>query len=217
MVAHDNPETLADLHGRLGFVPLNRIWLSPFPGSATESDLLRVITGADRRLVELIHGTLVEKAPGMLASIITGAVTSALGSHSKKSRTGIVCGPSLPFRMKSGNVRTPAATWTPWDQFPSGIPNDEIASTIPRLTVEVLRPDNTRAEMSAKVTEFFELGARASWIIDPQSRSAELYLEPTVCSVIEIDGELRAESVLPGFHHPLREIFSIFDHVQSEG
>ncbi len=140
MVPYDDPETLADLHGSLGFVPLNRIWLHPFPGTATESDLLGVITGANRRLVELIRGTLVEKAPGMLASIITGAVTSALGTHAKTSRSGIVCGPSLPFRMKSGNVRTPAATWTPWHQFPNGIPSDEIASTVPLLTVEVLPP-----------------------------------------------------------------------------
>ncbi len=64
--------------------------------------------------------------------------------------------------------------------------------------------------------EFFELGTRVSWIIDPQSRSAELYFEPTVCSVIGIEGELRAESVLPGFQHPLRDIFSILDRFESE-
>ena len=48
----------------LGNVPMERIIFNPLPGTATETDLLRLIE-RDKRLCELIDGTLVEK-PGNL-------------------------------------------------------------------------------------------------------------------------------------------------------
>src|SRR5205807_3917169 len=50
----------AGLHKRLGGVPLYRIGLDPPPGMATEADVLRHLDAGDKRLYELIEGTLVE-------------------------------------------------------------------------------------------------------------------------------------------------------------
>ena len=56
------PETLADLVGRLGGVPLWRVRMKPPPGTATEADLLSERAGPHRKLLELVDGVLVEKA-----------------------------------------------------------------------------------------------------------------------------------------------------------
>ena len=53
----------------LGDVPLERIVMDPWPGTATEQDLL-VFVERDKRFVELIDGTLVEKPVGWLESQI---------------------------------------------------------------------------------------------------------------------------------------------------
>jgi hypothetical protein len=47
----------------LGNVPLERILFNPLPGTATEADLLALVE-RDKRLCELIDGTLVEKPVG---------------------------------------------------------------------------------------------------------------------------------------------------------
>src|ERR1700727_356976 len=53
----------AEWHHALGDVPLERIIVDPPPGTATEADLLRLVE-RDKRLCELIDGTLVEKPMG---------------------------------------------------------------------------------------------------------------------------------------------------------
>ena len=58
------PETLADLHQRLGGVPLERIRCQPPPGTATEADVLLRPNG-EKRLFELVDGVLVEKPMGL--------------------------------------------------------------------------------------------------------------------------------------------------------
>ena len=58
--------TLADLLRELGDVPPERVFWDPLPGTATVADVIRFVDGDDKRLVELVDGTLVEKARGVL-------------------------------------------------------------------------------------------------------------------------------------------------------
>src|SRR5438876_486092 len=61
------PETLADLHRRLGGIPLERIRCQPPPGTAKEEDVLLRPNG-EKRLFELVDGVLVEKPMGFYES-----------------------------------------------------------------------------------------------------------------------------------------------------
>ena len=53
----------------LGGVPLSRVIFDSWPGTATEADLLRFVE-RDKRLCELIDGTLVEKPEGYWEGMI---------------------------------------------------------------------------------------------------------------------------------------------------
>ena len=66
--------TVADLLDRLGGVPLDRIRMRPFPGSATVQDVIEACDHEDR-LCELVEGVLVEKAPGFREAVLNSAVT----------------------------------------------------------------------------------------------------------------------------------------------
>ncbi len=59
--------TLADLHERLGGIPLHRIRYHPAPGTDTEADVL-VHPHGEKRLCELVDGVLVEKPMGYYES-----------------------------------------------------------------------------------------------------------------------------------------------------
>src|SRR4051794_10375287 len=55
--------TLADLQEQLGDIPTHRILLRPYPGTATEQDVI-TIEARENRLCELVDGVLVEKTMG---------------------------------------------------------------------------------------------------------------------------------------------------------
>ena len=209
MIALDAPETLADLHERLGFVPLDRIRMDPLPGTATEADVIRYLDGGNKRLYELIDGTLVEKAVGTLESILAAALITRLSNYADAHDLGLVSGADGPFRMLLGNVRYPDVSFIPWSAFPDReIPDDAIWSTVPTLAIEVLSDSNTVKEINRKIGEFFSVGIQSVWVIDPPSRTAKIYISATDFETVDSTGTLDGGSVLPGFQLPLADIFA---------
>ena len=55
--------TIADLLAKLGNIPPSRVRLRPFPGTATEQDVID-IEAREGRLCELVDGVLVVKTVG---------------------------------------------------------------------------------------------------------------------------------------------------------
>ena len=70
-------ETAESLLDALG-VPSSRVWLNPPSGTATEADVVRIVEGDDKHLVELIGGTLVQKPVGKRESELAGVLISLL-------------------------------------------------------------------------------------------------------------------------------------------
>jgi Uma2 family endonuclease len=190
----------------LGDVPMERIVFDPWPGTATEADLL-VFVERDKRLCELIDGTLVEKPVGYWEGVIAMNLEVELSAHARKLDAGAVSGADSTMRMKSSNrVRLPDVAFVSKERLPKTLA--PIPTLAPDLAVEVLSKTNTRAEMAQKLIEYFQSGTRLAWIIDPQTRTVAIYHapgEPT--RVLDITGELDSEQVLPGFKLPVAEAF----------
>ena len=208
----DPPETMADLHERLGFVPLHRIRMDPPPGSATEADVIRHLDGGNKRMYELVDGTLVEKAVGTLQAILAAALITRLNVFVDTHDLGLIAGADGPFRMLQGNVRYPDVSFIPWSAFiDEEIPVEAIWSIIPALAVEVLSDSNTAKEITRKLGELFSLGVRICWVIDPPSRSAKVYSGSMAFETVDTAGTLSGGAVLPGFQLPLSAIFTKLD------
>jgi Uma2 family endonuclease len=199
-------ETFADLHRRLGEVPLDRIRLKPAPGTATEEDLLR----ARKPICELIDGVLVEKAMGDRESMLGLYVGSLLLQHVQASDIGVVLGADGYIRVTSGQVRAPDVTFIPWSAFPGGeVPEDEpFWSVAPGLVVEVLSPTNTKAEIDRKLRELFAAGCTLAWVIDPRARTAKVHTSAARFKELGPDGVLDGGKVLPSFKLPLADLFA---------
>jgi Uma2 family endonuclease len=204
-----NLETVADLLERLGDIPPHRVRMKPYPGTATEQDVIAAEAAPDKRLCELIDSTLVEKEMGQyesrLAIVLAYFIESYLDSHD----LGVCFGEAAMLRIVLGRVRLPHVSFVSWGKLPNHeLPAEPIADLVPDLAVEVLSASNTRREMENKRHEYFQGGARLVWEIDPPTRTARMYTSPDQFQEIDLNGALDGGDVLPGFTLPLSRLFA---------
>jgi len=202
-------KTMADLLERLGNISPERVWLDPPPGTATEKDVIEAWSGLDRRLCELVHGTLVEKPMGTKESALAGLIIHLFWVYLEGNDLGLVLGADGMFRLGIGLVRIPDVAFISWDRLPEGeLPEEAIARRVPELAVEVLSASNTSREMALKLEEYFKAGVKLVWIIDPKTQTAEEYTSPTASRHIAKTQSLDGRDVLPGFSLPLKQLFN---------
>jgi Uma2 family endonuclease len=209
MIIRYAPDNLSELLDRLGNVPPERIGLDPPPGRATEADVLRHLEAADKRLYELVDGTLVEKAVGSTEELLAGEILTRIKNRIRGRDLGVALGGAGPVRLMPGNIRYPDVSFIAWEAFPDrDIPDEAIWSVTPTLAVEVLSPSNTTREIERKLYELFTTGCKMAWIIDHRTESALVYSSPTHFKSLGPTGILDDGKVLPGFKLPLAELFA---------
>jgi Uma2 family endonuclease len=207
-VRFDNVEELIDAMG----VPASRILLDPPPGTATEADVIRLVDGEPKRLVELIDGTLVEKAVGKRESELAALLIIAIGSFVYPRRLGKVYGADLMARMKRKNIRLPDVVYVAFADMPGGTSADEVVlSSAMTLAVECISPGNTRKEMEQKRKEYFASGTKRVWQFDLDPRTVEVYSAVDNPKVFREGDVLGGEDFLPGFTLSLGELFAQVD------
>jgi Uma2 family endonuclease len=196
-------------HDDLGDVPLSRIVFDPWPGTATEEDLLQLVE-RDSRLCELVDGTLVEKAMGLEESFVAGAICAILRTFVKPRRLGSVSVTDATLRLVwSNRIRLPDVAFFSTRRladYPA--PRAKVPKLSPDLAVEVLSEGNTPAEMLQKRKEYFGSGTRLVWIVDPKAKTVAVYTSPEVIHKIVLESEsIDGGEVLPGFSSPVADFF----------
>ncbi len=78
----------------------------------------------------------------------------------------------------------------------------------PDLAVEVLSPSNTRAQIDARLKDYFASGTQLAWVVDPDNECAEICHSPTDRKLIGSGGQLEGERLLPGFSFPIADLFA---------
>ena len=201
-------ETLADLMERLGNVPLERIRLHPFPGTATVEDVLRLCDREPKRLCELVDGVLVEKVMGHQESRLAFRLGHALQSYLEVHDLGILSGADGPHQILFDQVRFPDVAFIGYDQIPEGADlSIAVPAWIPTLAVEVLSRSNTKAEMTRKLRNYFEAGVELVWYVDPSDRTIRVYHSPESVATLTETDDLDGETILPGFRLAIRDWF----------
>ena len=201
-------DTVAELVRDLGDIPLFRILLKPLPGTATEADQLRMCESGGR-LVELIDGTLVEKAMGAREGFMAATLISYLMIFVRKHNLGIVGAPDIIHRIIDGQNRLPDVSFTSWATLPEDDSHlTPISDFTPDLCIEILSESNTRKEMDRKRKEYFRGGAKLVWEIEPEERTVAVYASPAKCGTLRESDTLDGGKVLPGFTLSLAEFFA---------
>jgi Uma2 family endonuclease len=209
--------TLQDVVDRLGAIPLSRILAEPAPGTATETDLLRV-NAIKLHLCELVDGVLVEKAMGIRESLLALALGSLLREFVKPRHLGIVTGESGTIKLMTGLVRIPDVAFIPWRRTPGGrVPDEAMPKIAPELAIEVLSKGNTKGEMTRKRSEYFKAGVDFVWEVDPRKRSVRVYTRGQKRPVVYDDFQtIEPGKTLKGFRLVLADLFGELDEVEAK-
>ena len=112
-------------------------------------------------------------------------------------------GPERRVRLRSGRYHVPdAAIWA------TGLPHGN--DTLPTVAVEVRSPDESIRSQRAKCRRYRESGVPVVWLVDPRTRTVEVF-EGDQDGVVLRVGDTLATPHLPGFVLPLAELFSVLD------
>ena len=111
------------------------------------------------------------------------------------------------LRRKPDTVRAPDAAFVSAARIPPGGIQSGYFPGAPDLAVEVVSPDDTAAEVKAKVNEYFEAGARLAWIIYPDAREVAVFKSARESLILSERDILDGGDVIPGFTCPVKEIF----------
>ena len=200
----------SEWHRALGKVPLKRILFDPWPGTATEDDLIAQVE--KKELCELICHTLVAKPLDFRKSLIGVSLICHVMNFADPRRLGCAVGPTVPFRFAPGIVRLPDMTFTRKETFPGGrLPREPIVPFAPDLAIDICCRGTTAREIDLKVRHYFEGGTKLAWVITQEPRGARIFYSPQTVTSIDGDGMLSGGDVLPGLKIPLANAFEQID------
>jgi Uma2 family endonuclease len=203
--------TLEERLQDLGNIPASRIRTNPAPGTATIEDVT-YLRDTERRLYELIDGTLVEKCIVWQESLLAGILLQWLNNYLDSNRIGLATGADGMTRLFGDTVRGPDVAFVAWNRLPDGrIPAAPIPDLVPNFVIEVLSSSNTYAEMSRKRREYFYAGVELLWMVEHRTRTVTVFRTAQDATVYKDEAVLDGGQVLPGWRVDLNELFSRLD------
>ncbi|MBB6142217.1 Uma2 family endonuclease [Silvibacterium bohemicum] len=113
---------------------------------------------------EFVNGEIVERNLGEKSHAAWQLALGRLLSNFRQSAHVRVF-PELRLQTSSKNFRIPDLMVIDRDA-----PDEEIITHAPLLCVEILSPEDRFSKVEEKVDEYFRMGVRAVWVIDPRTQ-----------------------------------------------
>jgi len=91
------------------------------------------------------------------------------------------------------------------------IDRDKLIPFAPELAVEVASPSQNADDMAAKARRYLSGGTRLVWVVWPHAAMIDVWRvgdwQPS--ATLEVGDQLDGEAVLPGFTHPVADVFDV--------
>jgi Uma2 family endonuclease len=159
------------------------------------------------KLYEIVDGQPEEKAmPGARHGGVCGRLAIALGMYLRANRLGELY-PETNFQI-GRNERIPDLAFVSAARMPPEGEPETKWPIPPDLAVEVISPNDFYEKVYAKTIEYLTAGVKQVWLVSPEHHTITIYRSATTITAFAGDGELVSEELFPGFHCPLREIFT---------
>lgn len=159
---------------------------------------------------EWVRGRALQKvSPQRTHSWLQGALTIELTRWATgRGRVG----PEWRFRVAPrGEVRRPLVPDVAYvsDERLRALTDAEleVPPLAPDVAVEILSPDDRRADVDDKIGAYLRGGSSLVLIVDPHRRVVELH-DPECVATLNENNAIE-HSALPGFHYSVRALFSV--------
>jgi len=103
-------------------------------------------------------------------------------------------------------VRAPDTGFVRKDRLPARLTGKYFPGA-PDLAVEVVSPNDRADEVQDKVQDWLSHGTQLVWVVEPRTRTVIVYRPDGTANVLQADGTLDGEDVLPGFRFPLQRLW----------
>ena len=143
----------------------------------------------------------------------TGASNLSIGARlynwNEEHELGIAFDSSTGFTLPNGAGRSPDAAWIAierWSRL-SAEQKQKFPPLAPDFVIELRSSSDCMQILRDKMEEYINNGVRLGWLIDPQSRTVEIY-EPGEAVETLYDPEFVAgDPVLPGFVLNMKKVW----------
>jgi Uma2 family endonuclease len=158
---------------------------------------------------ELERGKVVEMPPpGERHGATCFNVARLIGNYAFERRRGYVCSndTGVIWENDPDTVRGPDVMYYDAVRRFAEL-NPKYSEEPPALAVEVLSPTDRPAKAIQRAKHFLHGGVKVVWILDPEDRTATVYLPERAPEVLESSHELTGGDVLPGFRCRVADLF----------
>ncbi len=148
------------------------------------------------------EGELIVMAP---THFWTGASNSdiavQLGSWGRKDGRGVVCDSSTGFVLPNGARRSPDASWTLKSRVKSlsGGKRHGFLHLCPEFVIELRSHSDRLKTIRKKMIEYLGQGAQLGWLIDPSTKTVEIYRPDSAVERLQGSEQIEGEGPVAGF------------------
>ncbi len=146
---------------------------------------------------------------GSKTSARNAGITGQLWLWNEETRLGISFDSSGGFHLPNGADRSPDAAWviqerwnelTEWQQ-------QRFAPLCPDFVVELRSSSDRIQDVRDKMQEYIDNGARLGWLIDPETRTVEIYELGEEVETLYNPERIAGDPVLPGFILDMKRVW----------
>lgn len=162
---------------------------------------------------EVVEGVLVRMAgSGDLATTIAATIIIVLGAYVRSRALGRVTSSDGVYKFPGAETGLlPDVGFYGTALFPLIIDRDKPIPFAPELAVEVASPAQDADAMAAKAQRYLAGGTRLVWVVWPHAHAVDVWRkrhDRAPAARLTGDDQLDGENVVPGFVHPVADIFA---------
>jgi Uma2 family endonuclease len=133
-----------------------------------------------------------------------------LAAWNERKGLGIGFDSSTGFTLPNGAVRSPDASWVSnqqWDALTETQQQEQFSPIAPDFVVELRSESDSLKKLREKMQEYMDNGVRLGWLIDPKTKTVEIYRLGQDVEILESPTTLSGEDVLLEFELNLSKIW----------
>lgn len=136
------------------------------------------------------------------------SIAGQLWAWNSRYKLGIGFDSSTGFKLPNGAIRSPDASWIKLERWQQLTPEEKrkFAPICPDFVIELLSVNDEIEDTRKKMIEYLENGVKLGWLIDPETKTVEIYEPNKSVIVLNNPQTLLAEDILPNFVLDLTDI-----------